>query len=159
MHCVLEEVTKWILNKWCDSKSNGKPFYIRLKISQIDDDLVTQKPPHDFPRSINKHRKHWKAGEFCSWLLFYSLPLLVGYLPPLYLHNFALLVCSIHILLQPELTDNQIEAAHLMLVDYVALVPELYVDCECTINNHLLLHLCHYAKKWGPLWAYSAFGF
>lgn len=46
-----------------------------------------------------------------------------------------------------------------MLDDYVKLVPELYGNCECTINNHMLLHLFYYAKKWGPLWVFSAFGF
>ena len=162
MHCVLEVVTKRMLDKWVNSKNSGNPFYLGQKVSNIDRDLVTQQPPHDFtraPRSIKKHRKHWKASEFQAWLLFYSLPLLVSYLPPLYLHHFALLVCAMHILLQPELSDRKIKAAHLLLSDYVTLIPELYNDCEYTINNHLLLHLCHDAKKWGPLWAFSAFGF
>ena len=162
MHCVLEGVTKRLLNKWVESCNHSSPFYIGRKIQAIDTELLHQRPPHDFtraPRSIKKHKSHWKASEFQTWLLFYSLPLLAGYLPPLYLHHLALLVCSMHILLQPELTNGTIEAAHLMLVDFVNLLPELYGDRECTLNSHLLVHLCHYAKQWGPLWVFSAFGF
>ncbi len=132
-------------------------------LGRLDAQLLDQCPPHDFsraPRSIANHRKHWKASEFRNWLLYYSLPLLVFInMPPLYLHHFALLVCSIHILLQPKLTETQIKAAEEMLQDYYLLLPDLYGISSCTLNAHSLSHLSLYARIWGPLWVYSLFGF
>ncbi len=132
MHCVLEGVVKRLMGFLT-------PFSVKLM--EIDRSFTYQRPPHDFtraPRSILKHRNFWKASEFRSWLLFYSLPLL---LPPLYIHHFALLVCAIHILLQPKLSTTKIDVAEMMLKDFVELLPGLYDEKECTLNAHLLLHL------------------
>ena len=45
-----------------------------------------------------------------------------------------------------------------MLKDFYALLPDLYGEEHCTINAHLLIHLTHYVRLWGPLWTHSAFG-
>ena len=39
------------------------------------------------------------------------------------------------------------------------LVPELYREELCTANMHILAHLSESVQNWGPLWAYSCFGF
>lgn len=108
MHCVLEGVTKWMLEKWFSSTCHRSPFYLGKFLKKVDANLLDQHPPHDFsraPRSIQKHRKYWKASELCNWLLYYSLPVLMHVLPPLYFHHYSLLVCAIHILLQSELNN------------------------------------------------------
>lgn len=123
---------------------------------------MKQQPPHDFsrpPRSIKKHRKYWKASEFRTWLLYYSLPLLLDVLPALYIHHHALLVCAMHILLQDKLQEVQIQVAEEMLAVYYELLKELYGEVNCTLNSHLLIHLSKYVRLWGPLWTHSAFGF
>ncbi len=161
MHCVLEGVVKRFLNKWITS--TNQPYYIsKRNVKLLDQDFVVQCPPHEFtrpPRSIEKHRNYWKASEHRTWLLFYSLPLLLSFLPPLYIHHFALLVCAVHILLQQSFTEIQLKAAEEMLRDFVSLTPELYGETECTINMHMLLHLAEQAQQWGPLWGFSAFPF
>lgn len=81
-------------------------------MANVDALLMEQHPPHDFsrpPRSI-LHHKYWKASEYKNWLLYYSLPLMSGVLPPLYLHHFALLVCSMHILLQESIKEVEISS-------------------------------------------------
>ena len=88
-------------------------------------------------RSITSHM-HWKASELRNWLLFYSLPLLHGFLPPLYLHHFALLVCAMHILLQGKIALSHIDAAELMLNEFYVMMPELYGESSCTPNVHSL---------------------
>lgn len=100
-----------------------------------------------------------KLSEFRNWLLFYSLPLLVNYLPPLYFHHFALLVCSMHLLLQKQVTPIMCNAAEEMLQDFYKLVPELYGISMCTMNVHSLIHLPYFVRLWGPLWTQSAFCF
>ena len=46
-----------------------------------------------------------------------------------------------------------------MLSDFHNLLSELYGECSCTANAHLLAHLTKYICLWGPLWTHSAFGF
>ena len=129
---------------------------------EIDRKLTNQNPPNEFsrmPRTIAKHRKFWKASELRNWMLYYSLPLLLGHLPPVYWHHFALLVCALHILLQSEIDNILIDAAELMLEDFCKLLPKLYGRRNCTHNMHLLTHLCKYVRLWGPLWTHSLFPF
>jgi hypothetical protein len=99
------------------------------------------------------------ASELRSWLLYYSLPLLLRYLPALYFHHYALLVCAIHILLQDTLSEEDISAAECALTDFLSLLPSLYGDKGCTANAHSLSHIPKYVRMWGPLWTHSAFGF
>ena len=69
MHCVLEGVTKHILQVWATSSKSAA--YIGPSMTQIDKNLLKQRPPHDFscsPRSIVKHRKYWKASEFRNFI-------------------------------------------------------------------------------------------
>jgi hypothetical protein len=160
MHCVLEGVMKRLLEVWVKGHTLG--CYIGRRLKEIDPQLLRQCPPHDFtraPRSIKNHRRYWKASEFRTFLLYYSLPLLVCVLPPLYFHHFGLLVCAMHILLQSQVSNTQIQAAQNMLDDFYLLLPELYGNRICVLNMHLLSHMAYFVRLWGPLWTHSAFGF
>jgi len=133
-------------------------------MKKIDQCLMAQCPPHEIsraPRSIESHLNYWKASELRSWLLYYSLPLLLSYLPSLCFHHYALLVNAIHILLQDTLTTITICSAEHMISDFSNLLPELYGNNSCTANAHAhaLTHLPKYVRLWGPLWTTSAFGF
>ena len=161
MHAVLEGVTKWLLHAWFKSQNHREAFYFGRSMKQINL-LPKQRPPSEFsrpPRSIQGDLSYWKASELRNWLLFYSLPLLLGCLPPLYLHHYALLVCALHVLLKESNCNSQIDAAEAMLSDFVTLLPELYGEMSCTANSHMLTHLPKYVRLWGPLWTHSAFGF
>ena len=137
MHAVLEGLTRRLLRAWFESSNHHEPYYIKQHLTKIDKALLDQCPPHEFsrpPHSIQKHMKYFKASELLSWLLFYSLPLLFGFLPPLYFHHYALLVCAIHILLNDSITNSEILAADEMIGDFLTLLPELYGRSSCTAN-------------------------
>ena len=138
-------------------------IYIGTSVTMVDSLLIKQHPPHEFsrsPRSIAKHRKHWKASEYRNWLLYYSLRILcISKMPPLHTHHFSLLVCAIHILLKPELCEAEILAAELMLKDFYEMLPNLYGINSCTLNAHSLTHLSKFVRLWGPLWMHSLFGY
>ena len=146
MHAVLEGVVKMLTNLWFNSTNHREPYYISHHTSQVDNKLVKQCPPLEFsrpPRSIKNHLHYWKASELRSWLLFYSFPILVSILP-LYWHHHSLLVTSMHILLQEELSSTEIQIAEKLLWNFYKLMPELYGESSCTMNTHLLSHLCMY---------------
>ena len=162
MHCVLEGVVKWLLNNWVKSENHRQPFYLGRNLKEIDALLLQQRPPHSFmrpPRSLSKHLHYWKASEFRTWLLYYSLPLLTDFLPPLYVHHFSLLVTAMHILLKQEISKHQISVADAMIDAFCKLLPELYGEDSSTANAHCLTHLTKYVRLWGPLWTHSAFRF
>ena len=68
-------------------------------------------------------------------------------------------MCALHILLQSELSEVEVNAAECMLCDFYKLLPELYGEKSCTANVHLLSHLTKYVRLWGPLWTHSSFGY
>ena len=162
MHCTYEGIVKRLMNLWFESYNHAEPYYLGRNTTVIDRVLMQQHPPHEFsrcPRSISKHLKFWKTSELKNWLLFYSLPLLLDYLPSLYIHHYALLVCAMHILLQESIDSSLLDAAEIMLKDFIVLLPELYGEPNCTANAHMLLHLPIYTRLWGSLWTQSAFGY
>jgi len=131
-------------------------------VSHIDHKLVSVSPPHEFrrsPRSIASTRNFWKASEYRAWLLFYALPIAGPYLPAEYAHHFSLLVYALHILLGSNIDENDLNTADQLLHCFYIHMPELYSELSCTLNMHNLIHLVPLVRRWGPLWAYSCFGF
>ena len=92
MHCCLEGVMRSPMKYWFNSSFLGNSFYHGCYLAQIDS---KQHPSSEFsrpPRSITKHLSYWKTSELRTWLLFYSLLLLLGHLPSLHFHHYALFV-------------------------------------------------------------------
>jgi len=159
---VLLGVVKLLLKRWFDSSYHRVPFYLRLQIEAVDATLLKQRPPSEFsrrPSSIKKHLSYWKASELRNWMLYYSLPLLLDHLPPLYFHHYALLVGALHLLLGDRIPVSYIDIAEQMLNDFCLLVEELYGESACTHMVHLLTHLTKYVHLWGPLLTHSMFSF
>ena len=75
MHCVLEGVTKSLINLWFSTSLKTEPFNISDKVQEVDEKLSKIKPPSNItrcPRKIESERQYWKASEFRSFLLFYG---------------------------------------------------------------------------------------
>lgn len=161
MHCVLLGVCRQVASLWFDSKNHPNAWYLGNETERIDSQLLSILPPNAFsrlPRSITV-RKFWKAHEWQTWLLYYSLPVLQDVLPKKYFTHWALLVEGISILLGDNITREQIAHAHDALVYFVGGFECLYGKENMSFNIHLLLHLSESVTNWGPLWAHSAFLF
>ena len=163
MHGVLEGVTKTLLHKfWLNGKYKDYRFYLNKHIKSIDVFLLKIKPPHEFrrsPRSLEKSGKYWKASELKAWLLYYCIPTLFDLLHADYLLHLSLLVKSMHILLNSEISLNDLEMAKKMLHIFYKTIVQLYPQEVCTMNVHSLIHLCKTVRNYGPLWCYSSFAF
>lgn len=157
MHSVLLGVTKQFLDIWITKSGawNIKQFH-----KEIDDFMLQIRPPSIFSRMprISMYHKY-KASEFYNWLLFYSIPTLETYLPEIYFQHWFLFVIAIYTLLQKRIVNSELREAEILLNLFVRETATLYGDRHLTYNMHQLLHLALYVKRWGPLWATSAFPF
>lgn len=84
---------------------------------------------------------------------------MINYLPDAYFQHWLLFVIALYNLLQDRISILDIEEAEVCLRIFVREIKDLYTDREYTYNIHQLLHLGLSVKRWGPLWATSAFPF
>ncbi|KAI8493892.1 hypothetical protein Bbelb_282390 [Branchiostoma belcheri] len=156
MHGTLLGVTKALMMLWFGSANKNAPYYCGHHLCDIDNILLAIRPPMDIhrtPRGIDDHLRHWKASEYRSWLLFYSLPIMHLFLPNDYFQNYLLLVNAIHILLGEVISQDEINKAEDLLQQFVE------GSKLVSLNVH---NLCHYAqtvRELGPLWCHSCFSF
>ena len=162
MHCTLLGVMKALLSLWFGTEHSRESYYIGKYVSLVDKRLKEIKPPSIIsrkPRAISEHFKYYKASELRSFLLYYSLPVLFGILPPEYWNHFSLLSMSIYILLQPSISNVHLQFCQRSLMKFCHDFQNLYGYRYMSANVHLLLHLPDTVKELGPLWAYSCFHF
>jgi hypothetical protein len=163
MHGVLLGITNMLMSKWFSPTHGGKEYYIGKDLKKISRRLQSIKPPASIerlPRDLEKHYKSLKATELQAWLLFYGIPCLMGILPNVYLKHFSYLSEAIYILLGDNITQINLQRAQHFLDLFYSLFTDLYGPGSCGLNVHnTCVHLVHYVKLWGPLWAWSCFGF
>lgn len=147
MHSVLLGVTKQLWNTWNDK------FLKSPQRALIDSRLISIKPPteiHHVPRVL-KDKCKWKAAEWRSWLLFYSIPCLSGILDDELLESYKLFVRSIHKLLSLKITDEDLVQCEIDLLLFVDGCQNFYGTLFMTFNVHSLLHIVSSVRKNGPL--------
>jgi hypothetical protein len=158
MHCILLGVVRQFANLWFDAASHGKTFSLRKELSHIDNVLLKVKPPSEIkrlPRSLVT-RCHWKASEWRSFLLFYSVVALKPVMPSQFYTHWLLLVYSVNTLMSKHVKRSDLLLCDLALHNFVILVPDLYGPEQVSYNVHLLQHIVKSVVQWGPLWASSA---
>ena len=129
MHGVLLGVTKTLLYKFFSPTNSGKPYFVGKKIKEISKRLQSICHPDYIelmPRDLEKHYNHFKATELQSWLLFYAIPCLKGYLEDVYLTHLSLLCERIHLLFGDHISANQLQRAQSLLESFYAHSAELY---------------------------------
>ncbi|XP_022101244.1 uncharacterized protein LOC110984916 isoform X2 [Acanthaster planci] len=162
MHCVLLGVIRQLTELWIDSPA-GSPFYIGSlnNIAYLDSVLKQVKLPSFTPRTQRpiSERKFWKASEWYNWLLFLSLPCLLGILPHAYFIHICSLIEAVFLLLQKSVSEADVNRADILLYSFVAHMQLLYGRGSMTFNIHSLTHLPKGVKMCGPLWTHSCFPF
>ncbi|XP_040064782.1 uncharacterized protein LOC120838785 [Ixodes scapularis] len=159
MHCVLLGVVRQFLEYWLTS--SDKECYVGRQTAVLDSRILSITPPRDMrrtPRSL-KGGKFWKAKELQNWALYYSLPVLSGFLPSRFLSHRALLMESLHLMLQQKISSRDVDLCDLLMVEFVIKTQHLYGEESMTFNVHQMEHIVKSVRLWGPLWAHSAFPF
>ncbi|XP_074115442.1 uncharacterized protein LOC141538064 [Cotesia typhae] len=143
--------------------SFGEDYYVGNpnEVESINTKLLNFKHPTCITRSPRKvtEREMWKATEWRSWLLFYSLICLKGILPQKYLEHLALLVEALRILLSDRISHDELDTADSLILRYVVTYQEYFGKQAMTYNVHLLLHIVKSVKNLGPLWCHNTFIF
>ncbi|XP_073716926.1 uncharacterized protein [Misgurnus anguillicaudatus] len=161
MHGILLGVSRQFTTLWFDSMYHGERWYLGRLVTTIDQRLFKIKPPVNItrpPRSV-RLRKFWKASEYRNFLLFYSIPCLIGILPSDYLEHLLLLVQATYCLLKDDMSSHDIDVAEHLLKTFVSRFERLYGKCHVSFNVHILEHAAQSVRNWGPLWCQSAFIF
>lgn len=163
LHCSLLGVTRQLVSLWFDSNNHESPWYIGQPSKQkmYDNhlkDIVVPKEVRRLPRSIAT-REHWKANEYKTFLLYYSLIILQGVLPLRFLNHYFLFVWSLHQLLGTCILKDDLAKVKAALDLFIVKMEELYGVSHCSFNVHQLSHLAKSTQMCGPLWAVSTFVF
>lgn len=161
MHCVFGGVTKKLMHLWFNKEFHNLKFSLRKNMKTIDEYLCSICPiigTTRKPKTLDDV-SHWKASEFKSFLLIYSLPILKNFMEKKYFEHHKLLVFAISVLTSESISDEDLENASKALIAYVRKFSNLYGRKYMTLNIHLLLHLILNVRKFGPLFTTSCFPF
>ncbi|XP_072019667.1 uncharacterized protein [Amphiura filiformis] len=162
MHGVLLGISKVLINLWFTSANASEAFSVYSDIAVVDARLLAIKVTHNIsrvPRALGAHFKYWKASEFRSWLLYYSLPILADLMEKTFYYHYACFVEAIHLLSGSSISTDDIKKSYNNLVYFVFMFEPLYGSRYCGLNLHSLLHLPETVVHTGPLWAINCFGF
>ena len=156
MHCVLLNVTRFLVNLWFDSSHHTEAWSCSRRLHLADSRLKSIRPPSCITRAP-KSLVERKASEYHSWLFFYSLPIMLSILPSSYYKHYSLLCQAIHTLNSCSITRSSLEKARNMLKRYYSHFSNLYGERYLTCNMHQLLHLADSVEQLGPLYTFSCF--
>ena len=163
MHGVLLGITKHLLQMFFSPSNAGKPYFIGKKIKTISERMCSNCSPdyiESVPHNLEKHYQNLKASELESWLLYYALPCLDGFLNDEYLEHFAKLSEGVHLLLGDTITREELRTAERLLDEFYQDFGKDYGQGSCGLNVHNIgAHLSFYVEEWGPLFAWSCFPF
>lgn len=162
MHYALLGVVRKLMDLWLNTENHSEQYYIP-KRSQVElsKRIICIKPISEIsrkPRSIFE-RKDYKGNEFRTLLLYYLRYALVDLLPIRYINHFQLFSSSIYMLLEKEISHENICTAEIRLNKFVEKFEDFYGKHNDTMNIHLLKHIANSVRNLGPLWARSAFSF
>lgn len=80
-------------------------------------------------------------------------------LPQQLIEYWSLLVDSLHILLQRNISVTELNIANRKIRQFICETEHFFGKVAMTYNIHQLSHLCDNVAAWGPLWAHSAYAF
>lgn len=98
-----------------------------------------------------------KCHEQRAYLLYLLPTVFMGILPNEYLGHFNLFSESMYILLQENISKEELNKCDIMLDEFVKNFESLYGKSSVTIYIHMLRHVVSNVRALGPLWAISTF--
>ncbi|KAK3917745.1 SPbeta prophage-derived putative integrase/recombinase [Frankliniella fusca] len=166
-HCLLIGVTKRHMELLLMPRN--KSFWNNMRredamtnlIASIDDGIKKIQSTTSVIRGLRplKDIANWKASEFRSWLLFYCVVCLKGFLKEKHLELLAMLSKAASFLLQKTVIHYHIETAFRLFKLYSFYFQETFGDQNVSYNIHLLSHIPKGVLSFGPLWTHNSFSY
>jgi len=159
MHSLLEGVVKRLFKVWFEDRDVG--ISIRNKMELVNKRLLNVKPPSYVsspPRSLFTW-KMWRAHEFLSFILFYSLPVLFGVLYDACFFNLVKLVVTVENLLKKDVLLCELNDVEDLLLEFYAEAQEIYSESILLSCFHELIHLPECVLNFGHLNSVNCFPF
>jgi hypothetical protein len=160
MHGAFLGVCKWLTFLWFDSRFSTFPWSLHASIDIIDERIRKMKPPSFAQRplrSIKSALAIWKASEYKLFLLYYSVPVLLGIMDDEYFNHHCKLVSAISLLCRDSISMDCIRHAAELLQSYLSDFARLYHLRYLGMVFHQLSHLHEVVLDCGPLWVTSCF--
>jgi len=159
MHGGCSGVGRGHITLWFDPQHSTKPWSLRSELAEIDENLKSIQPPTALARKARflDDRKFWKASEFRSWVLYYSVPLLFGRMKEPYFTHWCCFVLGLYILLQPSISKENLRLAEILFRFFYQQHSNLYGQENAVMNIHNVIHYTKTVKDCGPLWTNNCF--
>lgn len=161
MHAKDEGSTKSFLNSWLGEDGKA-PYYLGKpnirKVNLLLDKVKIPKELRKNVRSLNV-LAYWTGRELENWAFFLSIPILAGTLPNIFLKHWALYVQGTYIFLRSEVNLEAIDLAEELIEQFCSKVESLYGRHMFRFNLHILRHFAENCRRWGPMFALSAYAF
>ena len=119
MHSILLGVVKTFFKYWFDGDIR-KPYSLKKYMQVIDTRLLKLRPPNyvsNVPRSIYGWNK-WRAHEYLSFLLYYSLPVFYKIVPHNIYVNLTKLVIFIEKILYVSIEREALLYIQNIILDF-----------------------------------------
>ena len=156
MHSVLLGTVKMLTTLWFDKAYKKFSWYVGDKGATIGQQIKCVRMPNCISRlnrSTVEDLHLWKASEYRTFLLFYSVPVLWRTLPDEYFQHYLLLVQAIYLMLQESISPSDISTATKLLKQFCLQIRSLYGSRYQTFNVHNLIHIVQRVIDLGNLWA------
>ena len=156
MHNLFLGTGKHMLSIWKDQGWLNRTQF--EAIQKFVDEVSVPADIGRIPYKIQSGFASFKADQFKSWILIYSIPALHGILPIEHLECWRHFVLACRILCKHSLTLADIDLADALLLRFCKRVQEIYGSDVITPNFHLHPHLRDVILDYGPadeFWLFS----
>lgn len=157
MHNIFLGLAKHVIQTWKDIGILKVSHFVKLqdKIDLINPPLRMGR----IPRKIESGFAAFTADEWKNFILIYSIFALRDIVSIPHYQCWSLLVTACGLLYRPVLSRNNVDEAHILLMEFCKLFETLYGEEYCTPNMHMSLHLKSCILDYGPLPAFWCFAF
>ena len=157
MHNLLLGTGKHMLSLWTEQGWINKRHF--CSIQKFVDELIVPSHIGRIPQKIESAFSGFKADQFKSWILIYSIPALYSILPTPHLECWRHFVLACQIICKQTLSVIEIDLADILLLKFCNRVQELYGSTAITPNMHLHCHLKEIMLDYGPVQEFWLFSF
>lgn len=157
MHNLLLGTGKHMISTWIKTGLLDSQKF--EQIQQCVDNIIVPSDVGRIPRKIETGFSGFKADQFKSWIIIYSIPALFDILPREHLDCWRYFVSACRILCQHALCPGEIDLADALLIKFCKTVEHIYGVHVITPNMHLHGHLKEVVLDYGPMQEFWLFSF